>query len=73
MLNQTKIQSISNIFDISVSDISLKQQLEEMEKQILMSKLKLDTSIRKNAKKSGLSHTALLNKIKKYNIEIGNK
>ncbi len=73
MLNQTKIQSISNIFDISVSDISLKQQLEEMEKQILISKLKVNISIRKNAKQLGLSHTALLNKIKKYNIEVGNK
>ena len=73
MLNQTKIQSISNIFDITTSDVSLKQQLEEMEKQILISKLKVNISIRKNAKQLGLSHTALLNKIKKYNIEIGNK
>jgi len=49
-------------------DKSLKMMISEIEKEIIEKALKNSISIRKTAKQFRISHTALLNKIKKYNI-----
>ncbi len=51
----------------------LKKQIGEFEKELIESALTRFPSIRKSAKALGISHTALINKIKKYQIRIGSK
>ena len=52
---------------------SLKTALAEYEKNIIVETLEKSSSIRKAAQTLGVSHTALLNKIKKYQIEMATK
>lgn len=49
---------------------SLKNLVARYEKDIIVDSLKKSSTIRKTAKELGMSHTALLNKIKKYKIEM---
>ena len=70
MLNPAKEKDNEKAFEIKRSEASLKKQLEDIEKQILLSNIETDMSIRKTAKKLGLSHTALINKLKKYNLKM---
>ncbi len=51
----------------------LKKQIGKFEKELIESALTQFPSIRKSAKALGISHTALINKIKKYQIRIGSK
>ncbi len=48
---------------------SLKDQVGELEKKLIVAALKNEKSIRKSAGRLKLSHPALLNKMKKYKIE----
>ncbi|MCY6485776.1 sigma 54-interacting transcriptional regulator [Clostridium aestuarii] len=48
---------------------SLKETLGKIEKEIIIESLKNSKSIRKCAKMLGVSHTLLINRIKKYNID----
>ena len=70
MLNPAKEKDNEKAFEIIRSEASLKKQLEDIEKQILLNNIETDMSIRKTAKKLGLSHTALINKLKKYNLKM---
>ena len=70
MLNPAKEKDNEKAFEIKRSEASLKKQLEDIEKQILLNNIETDMSIRKTAKKLGLSHTALINKLKKYNLKM---
>ena len=45
---------------------SLKEQINTYEKQIVMETLQASRSIREAARRLGVSHTALLNKLKKW-------
>ncbi len=47
---------------------SLKSLVNDLERRIITDTLKISASIRKASKTLGISHTALLNKIKKYDI-----
>jgi transcriptional regulator of aroF, aroG, tyrA and aromatic amino acid transport len=49
---------------------SLKNLVARYEKDIIVDNLKKSNSIRKAAKELKMSHTALLNKIKKYKIDL---
>jgi transcriptional regulator of aroF, aroG, tyrA and aromatic amino acid transport len=46
----------------------LKEQMERVEKQLVQAGLKRYKSIRKTARRLGVSHTTILNKMKKYGI-----
>lgn len=48
--------------------LSLKEHLEQVEKQLVQAALKRYKSIRQTARHLGVSHTAILNKMKKYGI-----
>lgn len=48
---------------------TLKEQMEEQETAILREALRVHPSIRKAASQLGISHTALLKKIKKYGLD----
>ncbi len=50
---------------------SLRTLLDQYEKDIISRALHHNDSIRKTAKKLGISHTALLNKLKKHHITVG--
>lgn len=47
---------------------SLKERIADYERKILVDVLNTTTSIRKAAQKLNISHTALINKIRKYNL-----
>ncbi|WP_027184494.1 sigma 54-interacting transcriptional regulator [Desulfovibrio inopinatus] len=47
----------------------LRKEVADFEKALLQKALEANLSIRKTARSLGVSHTTLLNKIKKYNIE----
>ena len=47
---------------------SLKNLVARYEKDIIIDSLKKSSTIRKTAREMGMSHTALLNKMKKYKI-----
>ncbi|HSQ33782.1 MAG TPA: sigma 54-interacting transcriptional regulator [Peptostreptococcaceae bacterium] len=49
--------------------VNLQKAVENVEKNIINKTLSTSDSIRKAAKKLGISHTALINKIKKHNIK----
>ncbi len=49
---------------------SLRQMLNHYEKAILQDVMETSESIRKSAKILGISHTALMNKLKKYHIKV---
>ncbi|HCU70101.1 MAG TPA: Fis family transcriptional regulator, partial [Desulfomicrobium sp.] len=49
---------------------ALKTQLDRLEKDILESALKRARSVRQAAKVLGLSHTAMLNKIRKHALRV---
>jgi transcriptional regulator of aroF, aroG, tyrA and aromatic amino acid transport len=51
----------------------LKASMAEYEKSIITARLKSAPSIRKAAEALGISHTALLNKMKKYKIKMSSK
>ncbi|MBA4602147.1 sigma 54-interacting transcriptional regulator [Thermoactinomyces mirandus] len=50
------------------SRLSLKEHVERVEKQLVQAGLKRYKSVRKTARHLGVSHTAILNKMKKYGI-----
>lgn len=50
-------------------DESLKESVQEYEKNLIKDKIKENKSIRQMAREFKLSHTALIKKIKKYNLE----
>jgi transcriptional regulator of aroF, aroG, tyrA and aromatic amino acid transport len=52
---------------------SLKKRIAGLETEILLDALNSTASVRQAARGLGLSHTALLKKIAKYNLQIGNK
>jgi len=55
---------------VSLQSTPLKESVGKFEKKILESVLPKYPSIRKSAKALGISHTAMINKIKKYEISI---
>lgn len=55
----------------ATKEASLQKQLEQVEQTILQDMVKRSPSIRQAAVKLGISHTALLNKLKKYGIRHG--
>ena len=61
--------NIENIIEYTSEEvISLKEEIEKYEKQVIMKVYNTNKSYRETAKKLGISHTAVMNKIKKYNI-----
>ncbi|MDM8129264.1 AAA family ATPase, partial [Paraclostridium benzoelyticum] len=48
---------------------SLKEEMERYEKEIIMKVYKSNKSYRSSAKTLGISHTAVMKKVKKYNIK----
>ena len=52
---------------------SLKAAIADYEKKIIFEALEKNPSIRQAAKALAISHTALLNKLKKYNLEMTTK
>lgn len=75
LINSSKITEkdiiINDEFDKDYikQSTSLKETLGEVEKEIIVEALKNNKSIRKAAKQLGVTHTLLVNRIKKYNIE----
>lgn len=63
----------SNFIDakkiIISKDESLKESVQEYEKNLIKDKIKENKSIRQMAREFKISHTALIKKIKKYNLE----
>ncbi|MBZ9688771.1 sigma 54-interacting transcriptional regulator [Clostridium estertheticum] len=58
-----------NKIDLDVhSDLLLKEVVEICEKQAIINALSKNKSLRKTAKELGVSHTTIINKIKKYKI-----
>ncbi len=51
------------------AEVKLSDAVEIFEKEKILSSLEKNKTIRKTAKALGVSHTTILNKIKKYNIE----
>ena len=51
------------------SKASLKERIAEYEQQIIVDALKIDKTIRKTARRLKISHSALINKMRKYNIK----
>ena len=51
------------------SKASLKERLAEYEQQIIVDALKMNKTIRKTARRLKISHPALINKMRKYNIK----
>lgn len=52
-----------------VRERTLSQAVEDVEKELIIKTLNKSGSIRQAAKKLGVSHTTILNKLKKYNIK----
>lgn len=48
---------------------NLKEAVDEFEKDIIIQELKAHGTVRQTAKKLGVSHTTILNKLKKYHID----
>lgn len=68
MINLTKSSPISK--DKSKkNNFKLKDIIEAVEKEAIMKSLKENKSFRKTAKDLGVSHTTIINKVKKYNIK----
>jgi transcriptional regulator of aroF, aroG, tyrA and aromatic amino acid transport len=67
MLNFRQNRPI-NIKEYEETVVNLQKVVENVEKDTIKKALSTSDSIRKAAKKLGVSHTALINKIKKYNI-----
>jgi transcriptional regulator of aroF, aroG, tyrA and aromatic amino acid transport len=63
-------QGLKKLPKIKSSDhsvhLSLKERISTYEKQIVMETLQASRSIREAARRLGVSHTALLNKLKKW-------
>ena len=61
---------LQKALEVKASDhtryFSLKEQIVTYEKQIVMEALQTSRSIREAARRLGVSHTALLNKLKKW-------
>jgi transcriptional regulator of aroF, aroG, tyrA and aromatic amino acid transport len=60
---------VVQIYDHTNPFSSLKHQVEAYEKMILQNVLMKTRSARKTAVQLGISHTAVLNKVRKYNLE----
>lgn len=58
-----------NFIEEEVELKSLKEEMEKYEKEIIMKVYNSNKSYRESAKILGISHTAVMNKIKKYNIK----
>ena len=65
--NGIKDQKNASLLDLAGAG-SLKNLVARYEKDIIIDSLKKSSTIRKTAKELGMSHTALLNKMKKYKI-----
>lgn len=61
----SEFQTLSNCSN----DLPLKELIENCEKNAIINALRENKSIRKAAKVLGVSHTTIINKIKKYNIK----
>ena len=68
MINFNQSRNV-NIKENKETVINLQKVVENVERNTISKVLSTSDSIRKAAKKLGISHTALINKIKKYNIE----
>jgi len=55
------------------SNLSLKERVGSYETAILLETLNSSSSVREAARKLGISHTALLRKLSKYQLQNGNK
>lgn len=55
--------------DLTTSPSSLKDQVAELERKIIVATLKKAKTIRQSARILNISHPALMNKMKKYNIQ----
>lgn len=66
--NQGYVPNI--IANMEKEQLSLKDELEQREKEIILRVLKNNRSYRKTAKILKVSHTTIMNKIKKYDIEM---
>jgi len=63
------VSKVENKIDLGVhKDLLLKEVVELCEKQAILAALSKDKSLRKTAKELGVSHTTIINKIKKYKI-----
>ncbi len=60
---------IDNFIEEEQKFKSLKEEMEKYEKEIIMRVYNVNKSYRESAKILGISHTAVMNKIKKYNIK----
>src|SRR5699024_197642 len=58
----------SHLEDEFEKELSLKDTLEKIEREIILNTLKGSESIRAAARSLGVTHTLLINRIKKYNI-----
>ncbi len=68
ILIKDKSISQNGLLDELQEEDSLQNIVSQYEKEVLKSALKKDMSIRKTARSLGISHTALMNKMKKYNL-----
>lgn len=69
--NDKSKKDIDNICKISyIKDLNLKETIEIYEKEVITNALKTHKTYRKAAKLLGISHTTIINKVKKYGIQI---
>ncbi|WP_294180028.1 sigma 54-interacting transcriptional regulator [uncultured Clostridium sp.] len=68
IVNLPKYNEYARSREKTNTDITLKEAVGNVEKEVLASTLKKYSSLRKAAKVLGVSHTTVMNKIKKYNI-----
>lgn len=68
--NTNYIETIDQLKPVVVELKELNVMMEEYEREILLKSLKGFKSYRKAAKALGVSHTTIINKIKKYRIEV---
>jgi transcriptional regulator of aroF, aroG, tyrA and aromatic amino acid transport len=51
-------------------DLDLKKTIEMYEKEVITNSLKIHKTYRKTAKALGISHTSIINKVKKFDIQV---
>ena len=63
------LQKATEVINLKkIIHFSLKERINSYEKQIVMETLQASRSIREAARRLGVSHTALLNKLKKWKL-----
>lgn len=69
--SREKNEDLNKIIDVDTDrQRALKEIINDYEKEVLLRTLSGYKSYRKAAKALGLSHTAIMNKIKKYNLDV---